>query len=204
MLSDPSIRVHAAGAKCDKDTDQLPRRTHQRQQAHAATTYEKAEWHQPDAWHEKRHDLRNMILKLFPEEENPEPMIDDQPSTRAQEHWRHEINKRKRLQKLIVHDVQADAVNRREEREPVEDEQQDVDADHTLNAVGQDFLGEPRVLLRQFCHVVQSTCHANGEKKENEIARDIDERTEKHRYLPKTCLLVVKAVAARAVMQQSR
>ena len=59
---------------------------------------------------------------------------------------------------LIVDDVQADAVNRREEREPVEDEQKDVDADHTLNAVGQDFLGEPRVLLRQFCHVVQSTC----------------------------------------------
>ena len=29
MLSDPSIRVHAAGAKCDKNTDQLPRRTHQ-------------------------------------------------------------------------------------------------------------------------------------------------------------------------------
>ena len=58
MLSDPSIRVHAAGAKCDKNTDQLPRRTHQQQKAHAATTYEKAEWHQPDAWHEKRHDLR--------------------------------------------------------------------------------------------------------------------------------------------------
>lgn len=38
------------------------------------------------------------------------------------------------------------------------DQEEHVDGDDALDAVGQDLLSEPRVLLGQLRHVVQATC----------------------------------------------
>ena len=46
--------------------------------------------------------------------------------------------------------------------------------------------------------------HANGEKEEDEIARDIDERTKKHRYLPKTWMYAQTSCHFNACLRRAR